>query len=171
MRNLVDRLEKRGWSRKDIIKAVDSIKNAKNSKPKDAVFIEKRIFWILLVLVIAANFAVSIALLPLIFALRGVLLYAALILLGSGFGFLFELVIRSIEHLEKRHHVFLAIFITLAALLNLFIISNISNNLAKTLNLASYNRPIAVALVYSVSFVLPYIVYRFVLKKEYYVKG
>lgn len=170
MRNLVDRLEKRGWSRKDILKTIDIIKNAKKNKAKDIVFIERRIFWILLVLIIAANFAVSVALLPLLIALSGILLYAAIIVFGIIFGLLFELVIRSMEHLEKQHHLFLAVLIPVVAVLNIFIISNTSNRLARTLNLTNIHNPLIISVIYAVSFVLPYIIYRFVLKIEYYVK-
>ena len=171
MRNLIKRLEKRGWSKKEIIKAVEIIKNAKKNTPRDVKFLENRIYWILLVIIITANFAVSIALIPLLIALKGMLLYIVLVTLGIIFGLLFELVIRSMEHLEKKHHIFLAFLIPLAALANVFIISNISNNLIKVLNLANAHSSIIIASVYAASFVLPFFVYRFILKIEYYVKG
>ncbi|MBI2659880.1 hypothetical protein HYX07_01845 [Candidatus Woesearchaeota archaeon] len=171
MRNLVDRLEKKGWSRKDIIGTVEIIKNAKKSKPKDAIFLEKRIFWILLVLIITANFAVSVALLPLLVALKGIFVYAVIIMLGIFLGLLFEMVIRGMEHLEMRHHLFLAVLIPATAMANIFIIAGISNNLARALNLASIHSPIIISTVYSVSFVLPYVACRFLLKAGYYLKG
>lgn len=168
MHNLVDRLEKKGWSRKDIIKAVETIKNAKKNKTRDIVFIERRIFWILLIIIIAANFAVSVALLPLLVALRGFLLYFVIIILGLVFGLLFELVIRSMEHLEKQHHLFLAVLIPIVAMLNIFIISNMSNNLVQSLGFANSHNPVATSIIYSASFALPYIISRFVLKIGYY---
>lgn len=170
MRNLVDRLEKRGWGRKDIIKAVEIIKKAKKDKPKEIKFLDERIYWILLTIMVAANFAISVAIMPLLIALKGIFLYFILIVLGIVFGLLFELVIRSIEHLEKQHHVFLAFLIPLTALANVFVISNISNNLARTLNLTNAHNSIIIAIVYAVSFVLPYVAYRFVLQIGYYVK-
>ena len=170
MYNLIKRLEKRGWKKREIIKTVDIIKNAKKNKPKDIVFIEKRIYWILLVIIIVANFAISIALIPVLIALRGFILYFVLAALGIIFGLLFELVIRSIEHLEDKHHFLLAILIPLIALANIFFMSRISNNLVKTLSLTNFNNSVIIATVYSIAFVLPYIVYRFVLKIEYYAK-
>ena len=170
MRNLIDRLEKKGWSKKEIINAVDIIKKAKHSKTAGNLFLEKRIYWILLIIIMAANFAISVALVPLLVALKGVFLYFVIIILGTVFGLLFELVIRSIEHLEKRHHQLLVIFIPLIALVNIFIISKISNNLTSTLGLANLHNTITIAIVYAASFVLPYIVYRFILKIEYYAK-
>ena len=170
MQNLIKRLEKKGWSKKEIENAVDIIKNTKENKPKDVKSLDKRIYWILLIVIITANFAISIALIPVLIALRGTLLYSILVLLGIVFGLLFEIVIRSIEHLEKRHHIFLAILIPLIALVNIFIISNFSNRLTKVLNLANIQNSMIIALVYAASFVLPYVVYRFVLKIEYYAK-
>ena len=76
-----------------------------------------------------------------------------------------------INRLEKRHHVALAVLIPLTALANVFIITRISNNLTLTLNLKNFQNPILIAIVYAASFVLPYIIYRFILKIEYYAKG
>ena len=170
MENLVNRLEKRGWSKKEIIKAVEIIRNAKQNKSKDTIFIEKRIYWILLIITIAANFAISVALIPILMSLEGMFLYFIIITLGIIFGLLFELVIRSIEHLEKQHHLFLAFLIPVIALANVFFIANISNSLSRTLNLANVHNSIIIAIAYAISFVLPYIVYRFVFKIEYYAK-
>lgn len=168
MHNLVDRLEKKGWSRKDIIKTVETIKNTKKNKPRDIVFIERRIFWILLVVITAANFAVSVALLPLLVALKGAPLYVVIIILGVILGLVFELVIRSMEHLEKQHHLFLAFLIPIVAMLNVFAISRISNSLVRSLGFANSHNPLIVSLLYSSSFALPYLISRFALKKEYY---
>ena len=170
MNNLIDRLEKKGWDKKEIDKAVDIIHNAKQLKTPEARFLEKRVYWILLVLIIAANFAISVALIPVLVALKGIFLYFVVAVFGIVFGLLFELVIRSIEHLEKRHHVFLAILIPAVALANVFAVTRISNNLTSTLNLRNIQSPLIVGLVYAASFVLPYIIYRFVLKIEYYAK-
>ncbi|MBS3104924.1 hypothetical protein J4234_01575 [Candidatus Woesearchaeota archaeon] len=171
MENLVNRLEKKGWKNKEIINTVNFIRNAKHNKTQENLFLEKRVYWILLVVVIAANFAISVALIPVLMALKGMFLYFVIITLGIAFGLLFELVIRSIEHLEKQHHQLLAILIPLIALANAFAISKISNNLGLTLGFANVHNPISIAAVYAASFVLPYIVYRFILKIEYYAKG
>lgn len=170
MKNLIKRLEKRGWGKREVKKAIGIIRDAKKNKPKDIMFLEERIYWILLVIIIVANFAISVALLPILISLRGVFLYFIIILLGVVFGLLFELVIRSIEHLEKGHHLFLAILIPLIALVNVFIISRISNDLSIDLGLKNIQVPVSIGLVYAISFVLPYIVYRYILKIEYYAK-
>jgi len=170
MENLVKRLEKRGWNKREIAKAVGIIKNAKQNKNKENLFLEKRVYFVLLAIILTANFAVSIALVPVLIALNGIFLYFMLAVLGITFGLLFELVIRSMEHLERKHHMALAVLIPATALVNIFLISVFSNNIGEELGLKNFNEPVAVALVYSISFVLPYIIYRFVLKIEYYSK-
>ena len=170
MKNLIKRLEKIGWNKRDIKKAVGIIKNAKQNKPEDIRFLDRRIYWTLLIIIAVANFAISIALIPILVWLGGVQLYLIIIILGIVFGLLFELVIRSIEHLEKRHHILLVFLIPLIALANLFVITNISNNVMAKLSLINIHNSFAVSIIYASSFVLPYIIYRFVLKIEYYAK-
>jgi len=170
MQNLTKRLEKRGWNKREIKKAIRIIQTAKQNKNIEAKSFEKHIYWILLGVIIAANFAVSISLIPILIALNGMFLYFIIIILGIVFGLIFELVIRSIEHLEKKHHIMLVILIPLIAFANIFVISKISNGLTTTLNLPNLHNPVFVSLIYPSSFVLPYIVYRFILKIEYYAK-
>src|SRR3989338_955510 len=170
MRNLTNRLEKRGLSAKEIEKAVGIIDTAKKVKTSESRFLEKRIYFVLLLLIVAANFIVSVALIPILIVLKGAYLYFIITVLGITFGLLFELVIRSIEHLERRHHLVLAFFIPIAALINAVAISQMSNKFESVFGINNFHEPLFVGLVYAVSFVLPYIVYRFVLKIEYYVK-
>ncbi len=170
MQNLVKRLEKRGWTQKEIERTVEIIHNAKETRTANEKFLERRVYWILLIIIIAANFAISVALIPLLIALRGFLLYFIIAILGIVFGLLFELVIRSIEHLERRHHIILAFVIPITALANAFIISNISNEMIRNFNLNNFHQPVIVGILYAASFAVPYLIYRFVLKMEYYSK-
>ena len=170
MQSLIKRLEKKGWSKKEISKTVEIIHNAKRLKTPETRFLEKRVYWILLIVIIAANFAISVALIPVLMALRGMVLYIIILIMGIAFGLLFELVIRSIEHLEKRHHIFLAVLIPVVALVNILVISNFSNGLTKILNLKNIHNSLGISVIYTASFVLPYLIYRFILKIEYYAK-
>ncbi len=170
MHNFIDRLEKKGWAKKEIKKAALIIQKTKQNKTKAIVAFDRHIYWILLVVIVVANFAISLALMPLLLALNGMFLYFILILLGMVFGLLFELVIRSIEHLEKKHHLILAFLIPLIALVNILFMVNFSNRINGILNLSNSHEPILVGIVYAASFVLPYIIYRFVYKIEYYSK-
>ena len=57
MENLIKRLEKRGWSSKEIEKAVGIIENTNQGKRHSNIFLEKKIYWILLIVISASNFA------------------------------------------------------------------------------------------------------------------
>lgn len=168
MHKLIERLEKRGWNEKEIVRAVEIIHNAKQLKTPETRFLEKRVYWVLLFVIIAGNFAVSVAIVPALVALKGPFLYALIGLIGFVFGLLYELVIRGIEHLGKTHHIMLAIIIPMTALANFFVVSNMSNRLANELSVGAVHNSLAIAAVYSASLVLPYIIYRFVLRKDYY---
>ena len=170
MQNLANRLEKRGWDAKDIQKAVGIIDTAKKVKTTESRFLEKKVYFILLLIIIAANFAICVSLIPILIALQGIYLYFIISVLGIVFGLLFELVIRSIEHLQKGHHFALAFFIPIVALINAIAISQTSNRFIAIFGINNYHEPILVGMAYAVSFVLPYIFYRFVLKIEYYSK-
>ena len=170
MQNLINRLEKIGWNNKDISRAVGIIQDAKQNKTKENLFLEKRIYWILLLVIIVANFAISIALIPLLIALKGIILYFFIVVLGISFGLLFELAIRSIEYFQRKHHILLAFLIPLIALTNAFIISGISNEVLHKFGLSNFHAPLVIGFVYAVSFVLPFIIYRFIMKIEYYTK-
>ena len=170
MHNLETRLLRKGWNKKDLDKAIKIIKSAKKNKEPHTVFLEKKIYWVLLIVIVTANFAISIGLLPLLIVLHDYILYSVILMIGVMFGLVFELVIRSIEHLEKKHHLFLAFLIPASALISAFIISKISNDVVSKLGISNYHAPIVIALVYALSFVAPYILYRFVFKIEYYAK-
>lgn len=170
MDNLVKRLEKKGWGKREIKKAVGIIRNAKQDNSPNTKFLDKKIYWILLIIVSAANFAISIALIPILLSLSGAKLYFIVSVLGVTFGLLFELVIRSIEHLQRYHHILLAFLIPIVSMASLLIIANISNNAMVKLSLNNIHNSFFVVITYAVSFVAPYIIYRFVLKIEYYAK-
>ena len=170
MQNLVKRLEKRGWKRNEISRAVGIIQKAKQNKTKENLFLEKRVYWVLLILIITANFAIAITMMPLLVALKGFSLYIDIITLGAMFGLAFELVIRGIEHLEKNQHLALAAIIPIIALASAFLITRTSNKISIAFGRENFHEPIAVSLVYASSFALPYVIYRFVLKKEYYAR-
>ena len=161
MQNLIKRLEKRGWKKKDISKAVSIIKSSKRNKESH------KIFWVICVLgvVLTITYAISFLLDFLLVFLNGFFMYAIIFALGISFGLLTEISVRSIEQLEKKHHFFLAIAIPLVSFIAIFFFILNSNLFAR---IKEINDSAIVSLVYSFSFAMPYLVYRFIFKKEYY---
>jgi|ETNmetMinimDraft_2_1059921.scaffolds.fasta_scaffold96445_1 hypothetical protein len=168
MDNLKKRLKEKGWPSKDINKTVKIVEEAK--KKKHAVFgiFDVTVFWTALIVTILGNLIISIALVPSLIALSSVPLFLVIIVLGLKFGFLFEILIRSIGHLEAKHHIFLGILIPIIAVINFFNITIISNNLGKIFRIDNPHNPYLIGIVYTISFILPYAIYKWILKKDYY---
>ena len=137
---------------------------AKKSKHPKIKMLDKAVYWLSLVTAIIGNFIISIALIPFILALTGIQLYMIIITLGLAFGLLFELVVRGIENLEAKHHLFLGIIIPVITVINFIIISK---NIKTFIGLENPQDPVIVGSVYAIAFILPYISYQIFLKNKY----
>jgi len=164
MHDIKKRLMEKGWKQKEINKTVKIIKEAK--KHPHIQILDKAIFWISLFLAIIGNLLISVSLIPILLTLRSFPLYLTIIVMGASFGLLFELLIRTIEHLESKHHIFLSIIIPLIAVINVIIIVLYSNRLEEILNIQNLQNPLLVAIVYAIAFMLPYIVYQLFLRNK-----
>ena len=108
-----------------------------------------------------ANFMISVILIPFLLVMQDIYLYAVVVVLGLVFGFIFNFLITDIEHLETRHHVFAGTFIPLIGIIDIFIMITISNDIARVFKLMTHSNALYVAIVYVVSFMLPYIITNF----------
>ena len=167
MRGIKKRLEQKGWSKKDISKAIRIIEHAKANKHPKIKILDKLVFWISLLIAIIGNFIISISLIPILLALSNLPLYIVLITLGVSFGLLFELLIRTIEHLEAKHYILLGVIMPIIAVINVIIIVTFSNNLEKIVNIENPHNPLLVGIIYALAFMLPYLIYQFFLKDKY----
>ena len=158
-------LEQKSWTKKEIDKTFKIIKKAKKNKHPAIKFLDKIVYWIALIVAIIGNFIISIVLIPFLFALRPFNLYLIVITIGISFGLLFELLIRSINHLKTHHHLFFGFIIPAIAIVNIFIITNISNKVKEIIPVANSQNPFVVSVVYSIAFIIPYFVYHVFLKE------
>jgi len=165
MYDIKKRLEQKGWKKKDIIKTANIIQKAKENKHPHIKTLDNAVYWISLGLAIIGNFLISISLIPLLLILKSFPLYLTIVTLGASFGLLFELLIRTIEHLETKHHLFLGIIIPIIALINLVVIVLISNGLEEILNIQNFQNPLLVGAAYAISFIFPFAIYHVFLKK------
>ncbi|MCH8328870.1 MAG: hypothetical protein IIB81_00580 [Nanoarchaeota archaeon] len=161
MDNIKNRLIEKGWNKRDVSKTIKIIERAKKNKHPQIKILDKFVYWFSLLIAIIGNLIISISLIPVLLALKGLQLYLVIITLGLAFGLLFELLIRSIEHLETKHHILLGIMIPVIAVINFIIISN---NMKKLIGIENPQNPIIVGSVYAITFILPYIVYQVFLK-------
>tara|TARA_Y100000310_G_scaffold255534_1_gene263016 strand:+ start:8302 stop:8793 length:492 start_codon:yes stop_codon:yes gene_type:complete len=163
MRDIKKHLIEKGWEKRDINKAIKIIDKAKKTKHPKIKILDKAVYWFSLIVAIIGNFIISVALIPFLLALSGMQLFLFIIILGLSFGLLFELLVRGIENLETKHHLFLGIIIPILAIINFIVISN---NIKTFIGLESPQDPIIVGSVYAIAFILPYISYQIFLKER-----
>ena len=163
MRSLERRLAEKGWAKKDINKAIKIIERAKKNKHPKIKLLDKAVYWLSFLMAIIGNFIISIALVPFLLESNNARLYLIIVILGISFGLLFELLVRKIENLTAKHHIFLGIAIPILAVLNFVVVLN---NLESFIGVAAKYNPLSVGVLYSVSFILPYVIYQSFLKNK-----
>mgnify|MGYP001394090211 CR=1 FL=1 len=163
MEGIKNYLVEKGWNKKDINKTLKIIEKAKKSKSPQIKALDKFVYWFSLLIAVIGNLIISISLIPILLVLKGVSLYIVVITLGLSFGLLFELLVRGIENLDVKHHLFLGIIIPVIAVINFFVISN---SLEELIGLKNPQDPIIVGSVYTIAFMLPYISYQIFLKER-----
>jgi hypothetical protein len=163
MRDIKNYLIEKGWDKKDVNRTVKIIENAKKNRHPKIKILDKTVYWLSLMLAIIGNFTISLALMPVLIALKSPQLYIIIITIALAFGLLFELLIRSIEHLEARHHIFLSTIIPVIAVINFIIVSN---NMKKLIGVENPQNPVIIGVVYVAAFMLPYFVYQIFLKNK-----
>jgi hypothetical protein len=118
----------------------------------------KTVYWASLIVLLVCNLVVAVVLIPFILVLTSLKFYLLVALLAFIFGFLFNIIINDIEHIETKHHVFAIIFIPLVAIINITIMIGVSNRIAGILGLLKYQDPLQPAILYALIFLLPYAV-------------
>jgi len=168
MDKLKKRLNEKGWSKQDIDKTIKIVKEAKEKKHPTIKLLDKTVYWFSLILAIIGNFVISVALIPSLMVLKSIQLYLVVIVLGISFGLLIELLIRSMEHLEAKHHIFFGVLTPVLAIINFFIITLKANSLEQIFKIDNPQNPYIVGIIYAVAFILPFLFYKVFLKKDYY---
>ena len=163
MKSLEKRLAEKGWAKKDIAKAINLIEKAKQNKHPKIKLLDKAVYWLSLLIAIIGNLVISVALVPFLLVLSSFQLYAILIVIGISFGLLFELLLRKIENLAARHHIFLGILIPSLAVLNFVVVLN---NTERFIGIKASSSPLIIGSIYAIVFMLPYIVYNSFLKNR-----
>jgi len=165
MNAITHKLIKKGWKKKDISHAIKIIEKARLRKHPHVKFMDQAAIWFSWLTAILGNLIISISLIPFLLALNNFSLYLVIITLGISFGLLFELLIRTVWNLEKKHHILLMTIVPLIASINLILIVLFSNRLEEIMSIQNPQNPFITAIVYAVSFMLPYTIYQFFIKK------
>jgi hypothetical protein len=158
MNDLVERLKIKGWTESDIQKAVQIISQAQNKKPKNILFLDSTIYWLVLFVALIGNFIISILLIPFMLAIEGIGLFFIITLIGFAFGAFFDLLIRDLRNIQNKEVIVAGVFLPLLALINVSLMAEFANYLQERLGLlTTQHNPFVISVIYVFAFILPYL--------------
>jgi hypothetical protein len=148
------RLRRKGWSSKEL----ERLHRARQKARRGPLvrFLDRHMILFVILMALLANSVAAIVLTPVFVSLAGFELFAVVVLLGIGFGFLYENILRDIED-WTHHHYFITVGIVpaIAAML-VIILAEFGNFLIELLALSTPTHPsLILGLVYGLSFLLP----------------
>jgi len=167
MPEITRNLKEKGWSEDEIKRVSRIIADAPEKKSGTILVIDKVVYWTGLFLAIIGNFAISVVLIPFLILMRSFYLYLALVFLGVVFGWVFSILLRDIEAIKTGQHVVAWIFIPAIAVINIYVMTNLSNHIAALLEIATgIHMASMVSVVYVASFMFPYAISKLLSKGQ-----
>jgi len=155
--DLRQKLKKKGWTTGEIDHIEEIFSKAHAEKPKHIHFIDASMYWIALFLALLGNFVMSIIIIPVLLILSGFWLYLSLFILGMCIGGLLQLLLRDIERHAKTHHILVGLFLPMIALINIYLITELSNFMARVWDFThAIHQPFFVSIIYVIAFLVPY---------------
>jgi len=158
-------LAEKGWQEHHIERAVSTLHAAESVKDSGTKLLDLVIYWVAMVLAVVGNFVLSIALIPVLLAFNDIALLISVAIAAILFGMTLDFVLKEIEHLRKTHLIIPELFIPAIALINVYIITNLSNDIARALQLPTTHNPWTVSIIYMVCFVIPHFVFKWTRKR------
>lgn len=137
--------------------------------PKTTKKIEKRlsdveivtsevVLWSFLFIMVVGNLLVSIALIPILLVVNTWAVDLTIVLMALVLGALFNLIIRDIEFLEKKHHLLFGLTLPAVAIINIILILHIVSFIGTNLGIEiTRENPLMIIVLYAVFFLIPYI--------------
>jgi len=164
--HLLEQLKAKGWHEKELAYARQVMMDAHVKKPQWHKFLDESVLWFFFMLACLGNFAIVFLISPLLVLFPNSALYGIILILGVSFGLLCELILRDIEHLFTGHHLYvnyiLVPFIAIVGALTIF-----TNASAQLPNIFLISRhPLTLSIIYALSFMLPMIVHKLLLKNS-----
>ena len=157
MENVTNRMTRKGWDEEKInqLNYVLYHKRIHFLRPQT---LAKLVFWCALLLCIAGNLIVAVALVPAFWVIPDWALFFILILVGLCFGALFDILIKDIELLDPKHHIIGGLFLPVMGIIFMYIMVDLSNKFSSIANIPLFveHSAIFVSLVYIIAFMAPY---------------
>lgn len=126
----------------------------KYKKPPQSNFF----YYLSLLFAVLILFCISLILLPILLVMHSFPLYIILIFLGIMFGLIVDFVIFHNKSLKKQHRVITGVLMFVVAFILMLLTTYYSNKIISAFNLSNHSHnTLTIALVYSISFILPYV--------------
>lgn len=128
-----------------------------NHKDDHTKIFAKLVYWVALFAAIIGNFIATVVLVPFIIMLESkLILYLIIMVLGVVFGALFSFLLLDLSKLDKNNHVVSGAVIPALALINVYIMVEISKVVGTMLDMDINRNSITISIIYVCMFVLPY---------------
>lgn len=153
-----ERMREKGWTEEEIKHAMEIMYSEdKKGRP---IILQKNmnpiLYWLSLIIAIIGNLFISVILIPFLIVLSSYHLYFVIAVLAVTFGTIFNFLINAIEHIEPAHHIIAWAFIPAIAVINIFIIVNVANELGSVFQSPIHQNPVLVSIIYVAAFMLPF---------------
>ncbi|MBI1969907.1 hypothetical protein HYS48_04395 [Candidatus Woesearchaeota archaeon] len=159
-KSLKERLLEKGWSRAEAERTQQLLFSPEKQEKHIAFKQEtnKIVYWSVILILVILNLLIIFVLLPILILADPTFVEVIVIFLGLIFGWIYNLLISDIEHIEARHHIVAAMFIPAVAILNIFIVVAVANGFSSKLNIPIQQHPIILSITYVTAFLLPYLI-------------
>ncbi|MBW3014995.1 hypothetical protein KY330_01085 [Candidatus Woesearchaeota archaeon] len=160
MVELKKRLKQKGWP-EDIAKKTEEILSSPEKKEKHVMFgktMSGYMFWLGLIVLTLCMLGIAFFLIPFFIVVTNYFLHFVIMALAIVFGLLFDFIIKDIEHLDTKHHVFAALYIPIMAISFLAISVAISNRVDELLGVTLHRTPWGISIVFVITFMVPYLI-------------
>lgn len=152
------KLRAKGWPDSEVKKLHSIINEKKDKHTEFGKGLNRVLFMTGLVVMTLCIIAVALFLIPFLIVISNYFVYLIIAALGIIFGLLFNFIIQDIEHLERKHHWFAAIYMPTISVFALAVSAYAANRAEKILGLSLRHNPWVVGAIFVIVFMIPYIV-------------
>ena len=153
-----EKLKIKGWEDDEIRKVEQVLSSDKDKKHMQyRKRMHNSLFWLSLIVLIAANFVVLVGIMPYLLRVNNNdLIYMVLGSFGFVFGSLFASMIMELDQLKAKHHIFAVLLFPLIILVNIVLLVSVS---AQNNSIQLFPGIIMMVSVYMLLFLIPYAMY------------
>jgi hypothetical protein len=162
------RLQAKGWSEEEIQHAQGVLLEAEAKKHPRLIFLEKAMYWILLLVVLIGSIIGMWMLLPFLAILNTWGAVLLIFIIGVVFGSISSILIKDVENLEIHHHLWISLIIPISAIITSIIITRQAQHISEAINISTQHNPLILGIVYSIGSLIPFSILLWYQRSEEY---